>query len=202
MRLAISSVFGFKSYIKKFLILLFLALSVSQLFASSTIYISDEIGGNSDSSRLQVDLLKDNWKNDLLGMHASSSFYVADLISNILARATTSNLNFVDVNISLNNMTNLTDLSSLGDVNSTQGQLGSATATSMQDFSPKPASLLNNTFWTEQAGSNSSRNGVVLTFASGTNAGGVGWGFGNENSRRWSCWRNKNLRHEWGIASK
>jgi len=148
------------------------------LAAAPSIYISNEVGHNLAANRAAADLLDDPWRaqNSFLGACSSciESGALTPGATNVTNLMTTST--GVSVDISLQDMTNIADPTDLGVASNTQGSAGSATATSMQDDSPKPISHVTEPYYNENSGSTTSRNAVMIDFSSPVRSFGAFFG--------------------------
>ncbi|NEP02224.1 MAG: hypothetical protein F6K58_26925 [Symploca sp. SIO2E9] len=165
---------------------LLLGLAVpSAAVAVPITYISDEVGFNNITSRIQVDTQDDNWRNGAI------NFGATNFTQNLITAGTTESISAtayslmtaasgISVNVSLRNLTDaeLALPHSTGTAATGNSRLDSSST--LQSSAPRPASLYNTNaqprFWNEGSGSSSSRNAILFTFSEPVVAFGAWFG--------------------------
>ncbi len=158
-----------------------IALFVGALFAPSftfaavTPFFSDEVTGTGAASRTAVDALDDAWRTAV----STDSLCATDIeTGSILSGELPIIFDYDGVEAQVE----LLDLDGGGyfggTLASTQGLQASGTSTTMQDSSPKPATLYDagESYYNETSGSNSSLNALLITFSEPLSAFGSFFG--------------------------
>ncbi|NEO34284.1 MAG: hypothetical protein F6K36_28550 [Symploca sp. SIO3C6] len=160
-------------------------LMPSAAVAEPIIYISDEVGFDSITSRTRVDTQDDNWRNGAINSGATNftqNLIPAGTRESISATAypLITTASGIAVEVSLRDLTNaeLALPNSTGTVVTGNPRLDSSNT--LQGSAPRPASLYNTSaqprFWNELSGSLSSRNAILFTFSESVVAFGAWFG--------------------------
>jgi uncharacterized repeat protein (TIGR01451 family) len=145
-------------------------------------YISPEVDGTTAASRTAVDGLDDAWRS-AAGLPQTGTVQpwfgttVGSIPNNAPNLFTT---NGVNVDVALVNLDNPTT-NCTGTINAGAGTPQLTQAAALQDTAPRPASLFDSagnhpSYWTENVGSTTSRNGILFTFSKPVAAFGAWFG--------------------------